>query len=536
MLGLNDAFTIDEGAYGVQVRALDRGHWEFDYRAEAVDREGRWLPLYRPEQSARGWFPYVKHPAYPAALLAATRVVGDVLGLYLWTAIGALGVAVAAWLLAAELDARLGRGAFWLAASGPVMVNAYVIWAHAPSAALAGFATLGAVRLVRGGTGLYAAVVALLVSAGVLLRSEGLLFAVALALAVFVVGLEGRSTLARIGAPGLWLAAAAGAALAEQRWLDSIMGTNAPVQGFRGENATPFAQDGSGVFEWARGRVEGGWHSLLQGSFDDRTSLVLVTAALVLVAYGALAARRRRLGWERDAGLALTGAAGLYAVRFFTGPGEPITGLFAAWPVALLGLALLPARWSRAEKLLLAVVVLFSLAVLATQYRIGGGREWGGRFFFPVLVPLAVLAWSGLRPRLVDRGRTSMRMGALVCALAVVPTALGLVVVGRTRAASGAVVDEIAAARPDLVLTHVRGLPPFAWRTYPEIGWMVAPPGELREATSRLRNGGVDGVTVVGPRSLSLSDLGSYDTAEDITGPEVRRRGWRVLRLSVLPS
>ncbi|MEO7836692.1 MAG: hypothetical protein ABIS21_03495, partial [Acidimicrobiales bacterium] len=43
LLRLSDAFTIDEGAYAVQVRDLDQGRWEFDYRAEAADPEGRWL-------------------------------------------------------------------------------------------------------------------------------------------------------------------------------------------------------------------------------------------------------------------------------------------------------------------------------------------------------------------------------------------------------------------------------------------------------------------------------------------------------------
>ncbi len=41
-LRLSDAFTIDEGAYGVQVRDLDRGRWEFDYKGETADPTGRY--------------------------------------------------------------------------------------------------------------------------------------------------------------------------------------------------------------------------------------------------------------------------------------------------------------------------------------------------------------------------------------------------------------------------------------------------------------------------------------------------------------
>ncbi len=39
-----------------------------------------------------------------------------------------------------------------------------------------------------------------------------------------------------------------------------------------------------------------------------------------------------------------------------------------------------------------AVIGTFGVVVLASEYAIGGGVEWGGRFFFPALAPLAVAA------------------------------------------------------------------------------------------------------------------------------------------------
>ena len=76
---------------------------------------------------------------------------GRTFGLHLLNLLGVVGAAVAAWLLAGELDPRLRRPAFWLAAGGPVLVNGFLVWAHAPSAALAGLALVAAARIVRRG-------------------------------------------------------------------------------------------------------------------------------------------------------------------------------------------------------------------------------------------------------------------------------------------------------------------------------------------------------------------------------------------------
>ena len=534
-LRLSDAFTIDEGAYGVQVRDLDRGSWEFSYLGERADPTGRWLPLYNPSRNGGRSYAYVKQPAYPVAVLVATRLAGDVVGMHLLAMLGALGVAIAAWLVAAEIDPAASRGAFWLAAAGPVAVNAYLLWAHAPSAAMAGFATLAGLRLAKRITPLRVGALVACVAAGVLLRAEGLLFAGALALGLLLVGLRRRPWVARLGLPAACVAVAAGTVALEARWRGSIVGGSYSVPGLRGDDASPIGAGGGGLRRWFEGRVEGAWNSLLQGSLGDRRSAMYVATALALVVFAAWAGRRRRRGWQRDVGLALAAAGLLYAARLRIGGTQPMTGLLAAWPAVVLGMGLVPRRGARAARTLIVVAGIFAAAVLGSQYRVGGGREWGGRFLFPAMVLVAVLSTLGIRHLLHGWGRWKGGVTILVVGLVVIPTFTGLGMVRTSRGQAAAIVDEVASGDPRLVVTHVSGLPPFAWKVYPELGWMAVPPGEFQEATSRLRDAGFRDVTLLGPGSLRPGDLTSYPSIEDITGPEARQRGWRTFRLSVGP-
>lgn len=533
-LRLDGSFTIDEGAYAVQARDLDRGGWAFDYVGEAVDPDGRWLPLYNPTRGPDEWFAYVKQPAYPVALLLATRLAGDVAGLYVLAMLGALGVAVTAWLLAAEVDPRASRGAFWLAAGGPVAVHSYLVWAHAPSAALAGFATLAGLRLGKRFHPLWAGLLLLCVAAGVLLRAEGVLFAGALALGLLLVGLRDRPWIVRAGIPAACAALAGATLLLEAGWRSAIVRTSSSFQRLRGDDASPLTAGGGAAAwrRWAGGRLEGAWSSLLQGSLGDRRGALLVAPALVLLVFAAWVAHRRRGSWRRDVGVAVAAATTLYALRLRRGGIQPMTGMFAAWPAALWGLTLLPRQAVRVAKPLAVVAGTFALGVVATQYSFGGGREWGGRFFFPMLAPVAVLACLGLRHLSDSWGRGRGVVVAVVVVLTLLPTLTGLSTLREARGQENAIVDEVVSGRPDVVVTHVLGLPPFAWKTHPEVGWMSTPPEELQEATTRLREAGVGEVTVMAPGGMLPSDLTSYPVVQDVTGPEARKRGWRTFRLS----
>ena len=57
---------------------------------------------------------------------------------------------------------------------------------------------------------------------------------------------------------------------------------------------------------------------------------------------------------------------------------------------------------SPAARLATSTAALFALAVLATQYPVGGSMEWGGRFFhvgLPLVVPVLLLAVAAARRR-----------------------------------------------------------------------------------------------------------------------------------------
>ena len=158
------------------------------------------------------------HPLWPALLAGASRVLGEAVGLHALGLVGVVVAAAAAWLLAAEIDPRASRGAFWLVAASPVAVNGLILWAHAPSAAAAGVALLAAVRLGRDGPTVGRLVsLALAVVAGVLLRSEGLLLAGAVAVTMVIVARRVRLVTA------LPLVAGAVAWLAERRWVAGIV-------------------------------------------------------------------------------------------------------------------------------------------------------------------------------------------------------------------------------------------------------------------------------------------------------------------------
>lgn len=448
-------------------------------------------------------------------------------------------MAAAAWLVAAEVAPGASRPAFWLAATGPVVVNAYVVWAHAPSAAAAGFTVLSALRIGRSERLPLGPVVLLAVSvvAGVLLRSEGLLLVLAAAAglawtAVRVSDPQRRRALLAVAvlAGGLGMATAG----LERRWTSDIIGREFASRGVRDSVAPggPLRR----LADLVAGRAEGVWHSVLEGAYNHPTATVVVTAALVLSGFLVWSARRRAPGWERDVAGAIAVAAGLYLVRLFLAPDQAITGLAAAWPVAVVGLGCLTRPSLVAGRPLVVVGALFALGVAASQYRFGGGLEWGGRFFSPLLVPMAVLAAMGLGDLVARAGpRNRLVLPALV-SLALTPALAGLVMLRTNRPLVDAVVAEVATAGPGLVLTDSPVLPRAAWRTYPGTGWMLVPPGELVEVADRLRAGGTGDVVVVAALGGPGDVQAAFPEARDVTGPGAAHLGWRMFSIAGSPT
>lgn len=496
------SFTSDEGAYALQVEALGRGQWEYEYRAGRFDPEGEHFPLVLTDRGEGGYYPYAKHPAYPMALRAAVALLGVTAGLHVLGLLAVVATAAAGWLLAAEVDRALSRPAFWMAASGPVLVNGYLLWAHAPSAALAGLSTVAAVRVARRGvSGWPPVALAVGLAAGVLLRSEALLFAGAVVLAV---------AWARTWRDG-WARSAAGAAAVglpavvavwvERAWANSIVGDVGQTLGVR--------ESGRGT-SYLVGRLNGGWHELFQPAYGGTVAALLGLTALVAVAaFGAMAlGRDNERGWLGRLLLPLAVAAVAMAGRMVMAPTEPVTGLFAAWPVALLGIALV--RWRgapEAVKVVGAIGAVFVLAVLATQYPEGGGREWGGRFLSPATAIVAVLAVSGIRRAVASRpGPDAARRvaTAAVAAVAGLSTVLALTTVGRARAESDRLTAAVARHRADVTISVEPSLPRLSWRADDQVAWMLARPDEVAGLLDALHARGASSVAAVLPAGFPV--------------------------------
>jgi hypothetical protein len=525
-----DSSTTDEGSYELQLRALDQGRWEWSSGTEALDPEGAHFPIAFAAPTDDGFAPLPKHPTWPWLALQVSRVTG--VG-FAFAVLGGLSVllgAVAAWLLAAERDRAWSRAAFWIAGLAPVAVTASIGWAHAATTAAAGFAVLGAVRLVR--HGVRPGPVALLVgglSAGVLFRTEGVLVAAAVAGALFVAArTEGR--------PLRWGAAASGGVLvlgvlvskAEGVWVKAITGAG---------STTFNPRSGKGDADgFVQARFTGLWRSTFEpGGAAVGRLLVVATIAAALVAL--FVGRGDAEGADADAGadgddgrtgrdltpawqVASVVVLVLLALRFAVGPTDTFSGVLPAWPVALVGLA--AAGWAVVRRLSLesTFVVLFAGAIVATQYADGGAVQWGGRFFSPLVVPVAVLAAAGAVRLAARPSASSVPTAALVMALAVLPTVMGVAITTGSRHASERQFAEVDAAVEGVVLTPNDQRPRMMWRH--DIRWLTVAGDD----------GGDDLAAV-----LDELDGQQVPTATILVGPGARplaaaalerSRGWRV--------
>ena len=518
------AFTSDEGAYALQVKALDHGSWTYDYRAAPLDPGGAAFPVILSDSGPSGSYPYVKHPAYPLLLQASTRLVGETPGLHLLNLLGVVSAAVAAWLLAGELDPRLRRPAFWLAAGGPVLVNGFLIWAHAPSAAVAGLAVAGAARMARRGiTPWVAAGTTAALVGGVLLRSEGLLLAGALAMALAAVRIRRTRRLPPgVGAFALVAGPALVAAVAERRWTRWIVG---------GTYTAAAGQVGA-ASSFLSARVSGAWHELFQAHFIERAAAVPVLAALVVVAGVGFVALRWWRPWStRLLAAPILLAVGFLVLRLVLQPYEPVTGLIPAWPLAVLGLLLF--RWrggGPVAGLLGITLVVFTVAILATQYAEGGGAEWGGRYLSPALVPLAVLAVAGLAAA-VDRAppASRRRVVALLAGFGVAGAVFSVATAGALRAREDRIVSAVARHPSPVMLTDARGLPRLAWRDDGRLTWMLADDAALPALLRSLRAQGVPQVTVVVSSEFPLDALTAYPVLTEQDEPALAGSGIRAV-------
>lgn len=335
-----------------------------------------------------------------------------------------------------------------------------------------------------------------------------MLFTIAVAL-VLVAGLAVRR---RFAAAGVGLALTASTIVLAVRLEALLVGAIVKTGGGVG-NLNPRAEPSESIATFVSDRLAGVWRVVLDGGytggFGARRPDHLITIALLLVALAGvgLRLRGRQEALVVGTGVAVTSvlvAVVLYEVTFSRAPLDPLAGLLAAWPIAVVGLVATPWRQVRRhERDVAFIVVLFAGAVFLTQYRIGGAVEWGGRFLAPVVVPVAALVAVALSGRLGGDRPWRQRWLAVgtLTVLAIVPVAWGVIGVGGYRARRADFYRELGReAHPVIVVGdfNMARVPLNAWPIHEKFSWYLTGSDKETDALlAELEKRGVENVTLL---------------------------------------
>lgn len=212
---------------------------------------------------------------------------------------------------------------------------------------------------------------------------------------------------------------------------------------------------------------------------------------------------------------------------------DAISGLFATCPFLVVGLLLLRRSdlTDPTSGFLLAVSALVALAVVATQYDIGGAAEWGGRFMAIVLPLLLAVAVPVVLRRTAAVGPAT---GRPVLACLVVATAALSVLSMRTlatfhdRSASLADAWRLAVEAesadgggPPVVVTTSPALGRLTWDAVGDARQLLVEPAEVPAAVEALDGLGVDRLVLVldGPATGEELPTGWAVVASGPIGP-----------------
>jgi hypothetical protein len=518
VIPLDASFGGDDGAYGGQVHALDSGGWALERPLPVVEatNEG-WLNT---AITPSGPLPYTSNPAY-ALLLQAMGWAG-VLGLKLVPLLGALASAAVAWALtrlvggsgAPRADHGPAALAFWLVALGPVLVNSTTLWAHTISTALAG-GSLWCLLALADGTGgrrrtaFLVTGLAITLGLAALLRTEAIFWIGAVAATALVVT---AGWAARLGS-AVAVAVGLGAWVANRSWGAALRADRLPI-----DTAVVSPESTS---TWLAGRIPAAWRLLLTslgGGIGPLIALVAVSLAIVA------AVKIRRAGdldgstmpAARSTTALLLGSAAVYLLHAVFAPGETISGTVAAWPIVVVLLVAgrpLPSdisgRWNRGGKRpagvgpVLLPAGLVALAVLATQYSISGGHQWGGRYLSMAFVPLAVAAAVNGWPVLTS----AYRPGVVTLLLA--PAVVGVAASFQLHANHRDIVADSTSIPADVVITPAVALPRIAWTELPT-AFYVADETTVDRLLGDLAAAGVESVNVHGLRDHDVDGTAQY--------------------------
>ncbi|MEM9656656.1 MAG: hypothetical protein AAGA65_31570, partial [Actinomycetota bacterium] len=414
--------------------------------------------------------------------------------------LGTLAAAIGASRLAARIEPAAELPALWLVGIGsPLLFNAYVAWAHTPTAALVVWSVhwlttnrVGSRRIVDLGAGTAA------LFAACLLRTEAPLAGLALGFGWIGIAV----VLRRIGRPDRTLLTSGLAALsATAIGLVVDRATATPTDG----PVTPPSFDEA--FGLIDGRLEGFANTWLRPAYVmGPMDLLLVVSAVALIAT-AIFVRRGPEGRALAVPTVLI-ALGCVAVRFVLAPAATVPGLLIACPILIVGLILLD-RETVTERATLATLVPFVLfcgAVLATQYRGGGGGEWGGRYFAIGLpLGLAVATVGLIRAGRLFQPPQRRQLVLMLSAGVLLLNLLGLFGLRETRNRT----DDLAATvtgtavtagdgddRP-VVVTTVNGLGRWLWEDLDSLRMLRVTSEELPDVGAQLAELDVQRLTLV---------------------------------------
>ncbi|NNE74492.1 MAG: hypothetical protein HKN26_12570 [Acidimicrobiales bacterium] len=502
LIGADSVFSADEGAAMIQVDVLDRtGRWSEASPFPLVDPQGERFGVHLSHQLDDGTFTYFgRRPAYTLALLAAAQ-----LGLGL---AGAVGLSILGTVAAASAAAHLTRHwrpnldwvVLWVTGLlSPLAFNSYWVIAHALAAGAVGWALVflfgrrdrdpSRRATLAGGV--------LLLAAG-MVRSEAVLFAIALAVAFLVVdlGLE-RTPRPRFVIAGL---AAAGGLLLNRLLASTLVGTI--VGGASGIPST----ESFGFFD---GRVNALKATVLRVSPGGSQPIDFLLVLGIAVAAIGVVANRREPNARLFGRLAVVGAS-LAAARFALDRETVVPGLAMAFPLLPIGVvALRPRHVAKPVGRIVALTsILFAGAVLLTQYDQGGTAEFGGRYFavmLPALVPVLVVALADVGSAAPVDARVAWRVGVGVMAAATVSMGLFGLHASKARvsqlvAAERSAVQTVMAetGEPAVVLSTVNAVSRWSWDLYADTRWLIVAEEDLAATATSLDRAGVSKFVVVG--------------------------------------
>lgn len=481
----------DEGASITQAHQLATGQgWVRPDPAPAIDPDHRYFPLVNSTCIDSGCAPLVKHPLYTVTLSFADRV-GGVWAEMALSLLGTWLAAVIAMLIGRRFSERVGLASLWVVGAGsPLLFYGFSVVAHTLAAAAAGLAVLCLLRQTERSSWWNVAGMVVAVAISCLLRTECVFVGASLAIVAAAHGWPKiRQRQWRAATVPVLVALATIAAVGADR-----LATGSALGGAStgGSNTLPTGPDGFPIRQW-----HGFTSSVLLPGVGLGLAELVPLIAVVLLALAVWWWRRRDDGGP-VAVLAALVVAGAIVWLIGRDQVSTVAGLIPALPLLVVGMATARRNLWRDDRIriLVGFALVFSLGVCATQYAVGGGWEWGGRYFAPI-VPVAVPAVIVGITRV--RGRGSASAWRWVVSAAVVWTiALSVVAVRVAHQGSAGGQAEQRAIHAELVSLRAHtGAPVYAMTDRALVGrmaqddldlarWLYAPPDQLTTLLDRL--------------------------------------------------